>query len=160
MPPGRYLVRINSAGPEAKSPYNFQYYPSGVRRENARVLELAARQRMADIDFQAPLLPEGTTRVRVTWANGTPAAGAGVCVAYAYADDYESMLGKHCISPLDRNGVAVIHLYGKSQVRIFAILSIDRDKGQLPETLRSGTVEVAADRTQDNMSLILISVKH
>jgi len=52
VPPGRYLVMLNANGPSKDSPHGVQYYPSGVRREDAGVLELAAGQRITGIDFR------------------------------------------------------------------------------------------------------------
>ena len=159
IPPGRYMVMVNPNGPYGEWPYDLQYYPSEVRQDKARVFELAAGQRMVEIDFRLPLLPERSTQVRVTWANGTAAAGAHVCVAYEGADDYESLIGRSCVSDADQNGMAVIHTYGRSQVRIFAYHIVDRANQQWPDHLHSRPVQSAADQTQNRINLVLIPAK-
>jgi hypothetical protein len=55
IPPGRYLVLVNPHGPGSEAPHDRQYYPSGVRRDKARVFELAEGQRITGIDFTTPI---------------------------------------------------------------------------------------------------------
>jgi hypothetical protein len=52
VPPGRYVVELNAYGRSKDSPYGVQYYPSGIRREDARVFELTPGQRITSVDFQ------------------------------------------------------------------------------------------------------------
>jgi len=162
IPPGRYRVVVNPDGPHGEWPHDIQYYPGGVRKENAHVLELANGQRLGGIDFRSPLLAARNTRVHVTWADGTAAAGAHVCVAYEHADDYESLTGRQCIRDADPNGVAVIGTYGGSQVRIFAVQFVDRvDRyDQRPfRRFHSPPVQYAADQVPQTVTLVLGSVK-
>jgi hypothetical protein len=158
VPPGRYAVMLNDEGPVDDSPYDLQYYPSGVRRDEARIFELAPSQRIAGIDFRVPVLPERTSQVRVTWANGTAAENAPVCIAYANTDDYESLVGKHCIRNTDEHGLGVIHTYGKSQLRLFAEQFVDREN-QAPERFHSQPVQSAADQIPNIINLVLIPEK-
>jgi hypothetical protein len=154
IPPGRYLVVVNPSGPYDDWPYDLQYYPAGVRKNKARVLELARGQRVEEINFRAPLLRERDTDVRVKWANGTVAAGAHVCVAYENTDDYEALDGRNCIRDTDQNGLAVIHFYGRSQVRVFA-----EQYQPWPDRFRSQPVQSAADQTPNTINLVLTSAK-
>jgi hypothetical protein len=92
--------------------------------------------------------------VRVKWANGTAAAGAHVCVAYENTDDYEALDGRNCIRDTDQNGLAVIHFYGRSQVRVFA-----EQYQPWPDRFRSQPVQSAADQTPNTINLVLTSAK-
>jgi hypothetical protein len=155
IPQGRYLVVVNPGGPNGERPYDIRYYAGAGRKDKAQVLELTNGQRMGGISFRVPPLAERNTRVRVTWANGTTAPGAHVCVAYENADDYESQFGKHCIKDADQNGLAVIPTYGGSQVRVFAQLSADGDAPWLPDRFRSQPVQYAADQIPNTVTLVL-----
>jgi len=160
IPPGRYIVVVNPDGPGAEWPYDLQYYPLRLRPDEARVLELAAGQRLVGIDFRAPLLAERSSQVRVTWANGTAAAGASVCVAYEGGIDYESLAGGNCLKNTDQEGVAVIHTYGRSQVRVFANQFVNQGSEQGSDVIRSRPVQFAADQTPEKIGLVLNPTKH
>jgi hypothetical protein len=54
IPQGRYLVVVNPSGPHDQWPHDIRYYPGGVRKENAQVLELANGQRLGGVDFRIP----------------------------------------------------------------------------------------------------------
>ncbi len=159
IPQGRYLVVVNPGGPDGEKPYDIQYYPGAVRKEKAQVLELANGQRLGGISFRIPLLAERSTRVRVTWADGTAAAGAHVCVAYENTDAYEFLAGERCIKDTDQNGVAVIGTYGRSLVRVFATEYVYREDQQLPDSFQSQPVQHAADQVPNTVNLVLNSVK-
>ncbi len=156
VPPGRYLVVVNSSGPWDSSPYDLQYYPAGVLKEQARVFELRAGQRIAGNDFRVIPLQERTAQVRVTWANGSAAENADVCLAYANTNDYESLVGGNCVAHTDRQGFAVIHAYGKTQLRLFAKQSVYRDNQRGPDTFHSRPVQWAADRIPSRIDLVLV----
>lgn len=153
IPPGRYMVVVNPSGPYDEWPYDLQYYPAGVRKNQARVFELASGQRVEEVNFRVPLLRERDTDVRVKWANGTAAAGAHVCIAYENTDDNESLDGRNCIKDTDKNGLTVIHTYGTSQVRVFA------EQYQWPARFRSEPVQSAANQTPNAINLVLTSAK-
>jgi hypothetical protein len=159
IPQGRYLVVVNPDGPYVEWPYDIQYYPGSVRKENAQVLEVSNGQRLGGISFRIPLLSERNTHVRVTWADGTAVAGARVCVAYENTDDYESLAGRNCIKDADQNGLAVIRTYGGSQVRIVAEQFVDRDDPRLPDRFHSQPVQYAADQIPNTVNLVLNSIK-
>ena len=150
VPPGRYMIELNPQGPDGESPYELQYFPSGVRKSAARVFELAPGQRVTGVDFQTQLLAARNTRVRVTWANGTVAAGASVCFAYENADGYDTLQGRNCSKTTDQNGIAVLATYGRSQVRVFGTSS----------SFHSQSVQIAADQTPNSINLVLTSAKH
>jgi hypothetical protein len=154
IPPGRYMVVVNPSGPYDEWPYDFQYYSAGVRKNQARVFELASGQRVEDVNFRLPLLRERDTDVRVKWANGAAAAGAHVCIAYENTDDYEALDGRNCIRDTDQNGLAVIHFYGRSQLRVFA-----EQYQPWPDRFRSQPVQSAADQTPNTINLVLTSAK-
>jgi hypothetical protein len=158
IPEGRYLVVVNPYGPDNERPYDIQYYPRAVRKENAQVLELANGQRLSGISFRTPRLAERSTQVRVTRADGAAAAGARVCFAYENADDYEALAGSHC-KDVDQDGLAVIRIYGRSQVRIVATQSADGDDRMLPDRFRSQPVQYAADQIPNTVNLVLNFVK-
>jgi hypothetical protein len=112
---------VNTGGPSGTSPYDLQYYPTAIRKEQARIIELAVGQHVAGIDFGLPVLTERSTQVRVTRANGTAVGDASICVAYEGADDYEALAGRNCYARTDQKGLARISTYGRSQVRIYAL---------------------------------------
>jgi hypothetical protein len=157
VPPGLYIVIMNPNGPSGGWPYDFQYFPSGVRKDKARVFELAPGQRMAGINFQVPRLPERNAQLRVTWTDGRAAAGAPVCIAYTNTDDYESLVGKNCIGYTDQNGLAMIHTYGKSELRLFAEQFVYHDNRRWPDRFHSRPVQSGADQIPNIINLVLTS---
>ncbi len=157
VPPGQYMVVLNPDGPSRDWPYDLQYYPSGVRREKARVFQLAAGQRITGIDFKVPLLAERNTQVRVTWPSGTPVAGAHLSVAYENDGDYESLFGSNWIGDAEQNGLKVVHTYGRSQVRILAKQFLNHPSRQGQDTISSRPAQFAADQTPDTITLVLSS---
>jgi hypothetical protein len=150
---------MNPNGPSGESPYDLDYYPSGVRKDKARVFDLGAGQRIAGIDFQVPLLGERNSQVRVTWANGSAAAGVPVCHAYENTDDYESLIGKECFEHTDQKGLALIHTYGKSQVRLFTEQFVYHDNQPGVDRFHSRPVQSRADQIPNTINLVLISEK-
>ena len=139
IPPGRYLVVVNPSGPYDDWPYDLQYYPAGVRKNKARVFELAPGQRMAGINFQVPRLP-GAKTLSCELHGQMDAAGCPVCIAYTNTDDYESLVGKNCIGYTDQNGLAMIHTYGKSELRLFAEQFVYHDNRRWPDRFHSQPV--------------------
>ena len=158
IPRGRYLVVVNPGGPGDGWPHDVQYYPGVLRKEQAHAFALADGERVSGVDFRAPLLSKRPIRVRVTWADGTPAADASVCVAYDQTDDYDALAGRYCIARTDQNGDAVIRAYGESQMRIFAEQYFSGGDGPRESgRRRSAPVQYAADRTPNALSLVLES---
>ena len=158
IPPGRYIVMVNPNGPYDGSPYNIQYYPSGWRTEDAQVLELAAGQQIK-IEFTVPRLAERTIQVRVTWPNGNLAAGAHICAQYEHTQSYGSTGNANSIKDTDQNGVAVIHVYGNSRVRLFAEQSVENAKENRSYSHYSQPIESEADKIPEKLDLVLTSAK-
>ena len=159
IPPGRYVVVVNPYGPYGGWPYDVQYYHSALRAQDARVLELGAGQQIKGIDFNVPRLSERTVRVRTAWPNGEAVSDARICVAYENTKSYESLERANCIQGTGRGGDAVIHVYGRSRVRVFAWQSVDDDKGKRKGTYYSHLVESAASEIPDELNLVLTSAK-
>ena len=68
---GRYLLRMNSYGPQEYSPYAPLYYPSASRREEGEVLEISEKeQHIQNLNFKVKPLVERMLRIRVAWPNG------------------------------------------------------------------------------------------
>jgi hypothetical protein len=150
VPPGRYIVKLNPEGPHDRSPYDLQYYPEGVSRQSAKVFDLAAGQKAEGADFQVSRLKKRRIQVRVIFADGTPGAGAHVSVAYENTNQNESWTGTNWVAGTDQNGLAVIHTYGRSKVRLFA------EKAGYPESFSSQSIQLAADQTPDRIDLVLV----
>jgi len=150
VPPGHYIVKLNPEGPHDTSPYDLQYYPEGVSSQSAKVFDLAAGQKVEGIDFRVSRLTERSIQVRVTFADGTPGAGAHVGVAYENTNQNESQTGTNWVADTDQNGLAVINTYGRTQVRLFA------EKWGYPKSFASQSIRSAADRTPDKINLVLV----
>jgi hypothetical protein len=159
IPAGRYMVLLNPSGPRDEWPYDVQFYPSATSAGDARVLALSEGQEISGIDFHVQRLTERTVQVRVTWPNGNVAAGAHVGVAYEHTKDYESLMGTDTIKDTDQNGVAVIHIYGSSRVRVFAEQFVDNPKKKWWDTRYSRPVESEIGKIPDKIDLVLTSAK-
>lgn len=72
---------------------------------------------------------------------------------------YGALENANGIKDTDRNGVAVIHVYGNSRVRVFAWQSVDDDKGKRTGTYYSHPVKSAANKIPDELSFVLTSAK-
>jgi hypothetical protein len=161
IPLGRYIVMVNPDGPYTQWPYDIQYYPSALRAEDAQVLQVAEGQEIKGVNFTVRRLTERTVQVRVTWPNGSPVAGASLCVAYEHTQEYESLRGAPGYTKTDQNGVGIIHLYGNSRVRLFAEQFVYNAKKAWSEqdTYYSHPVESEIDKIPDKMDLVLTSLK-
>jgi hypothetical protein len=159
IPPGRYVVMVNPDGPYDEGPYDVQYYRSALHAQDAQVLELGAGQQIRGIDFTVPRRTARTVRVRVTWPNGSAEAGAYICVAYEHTKEYESLQYVNGMKATDQNGLAVIHVYGTSRVRVFAEQAVNNDKEQRMDTYYSRPVESVATKVPDELNLVLTSTK-
>jgi hypothetical protein len=148
IPPGRYILMVDPNGPWDGWPYAPQYYPTGVRSEGAKVLVLGQGQQITGIDLKVHRLVQRTIRVRVAWSNGSAAAGVAACAAYENTDSYENK--ETCTSNsvnTDQNGLAILHVYGESRLRLsaetviygpkdtayYASEPVDAEVGMLPE---------------------------
>jgi hypothetical protein len=159
IPPGRYIVMVNPDGPYDEGPYNVQYYRSALHAEEAQRLELSAGQQIRGIDFTVPHLAERMVQVRVTWQNGSGAAGASICVAYEHTKNFGSLSTASRIKDADQNGLGVIHVYGNSRVRLFAAQLVDNEKEKRTDTYYSRPVEAEASKVPEKLDLVLTSPK-
>lgn len=159
IPPGRYTVVVNPDGPSDGFPYDIQYYRSTLQSQDAQVLELGAGQQIKAIDFTLPHLKERTVRVRVTWSDARVAAGAHICVVYEHTKEYGSPQIANGIKDTDQNGLAVIHVYGNSSVRVFANQFVDDAKWNHASTYYSHPVESEASKLPDEIDMVMTSPK-
>jgi hypothetical protein len=159
IPPGRYIVVANEYGPNDQSRYDVQYYRSTSDARNAQILELGPGQRIQGIDFVLPRLTERTVHVQVTWPDGRRAAEAPICVAYEHTENFARLSTASWIKDTDQSGFGVIHVYGRSRVRVFAAQYVDNEKTKRTDTYYSQPVEAAADKVPENIQLILTSPK-
>jgi len=139
--PGRYMVVVNPNGPDERAPYDVQNY-----RE---VFQIAEGQEITGVNFKVHRLKERTIRVRVIWPDGNAAAIASVCVAYEHTRGYEPLEAHNCPLNSDRNGVALVHLYGDSRVRLFVT----------QDSRFSRRVEMPAGSVPDKLDFVLDSKK-
>jgi hypothetical protein len=137
IPPGRYIVMVNPDGPYDEWPYDVQYYRSALHAQEAQILDLSAGQQIKEIDFTVPHLAERMVQVRVTWPNGSGAAGSSICVAYEHTKNLASLSTASRIKDTDQNGLGVIHVYGNSRVRLFAAQLVDNEKEKRTDTYYS-----------------------
>ncbi len=155
IPPGRYVVLVNPDGAYDDWPYDIQYYPAALTIANAQVFDLSKGQRVTGVDFKVPTLPQRTVQVQVRWANGKPAIGAHICVAYEHTKEYESLESTNGIRDTDQDGKATIHLYGDSRVRVFAEQSVDNPKKEWWDTVYSHRLESEASEVPSEVDLVL-----
>jgi hypothetical protein len=80
VPPGRYIIGFNTFWvPSPEAPFPPTYYLSTSQRSEAKVIVVADRQKVGNLEFRLPkpLVPR-TIPVRVTWPDGTPVVDANV----------------------------------------------------------------------------------
>jgi hypothetical protein len=157
IPAGRYKVMVDTTGRKYRWPSEVQFYPSKSRVEDAQSFELSEGQRITGIDFKVPYLAERTVRVRVTWPNEQPVGDAYICVAYEHTEYYEPLQAKQCFMKTEQNGIAVIHVYGRSRVRVFANELVYKDKAW--SEYRSQPAESEANKIPVKIDLVLSSQK-
>jgi hypothetical protein len=81
------------------------------------------------------------------------------CVAYEHTRDYGTRACTNFIARTDRNGVATIYLFGKSQVRLFTEQYVTNEKTKRMDTYSSNTVESEAGKIPEKIDLVLNSSK-
>lgn len=106
-----------------------------------------------------PRLAERTIEVQVTWPDGRRAPEAHICVAYEHTENFASLTTASRIKDTDQSGFAVIHVYGRSRVRVFSAQYVDNGKTKRTDTYYSQPVEAAADKVPENIELVLTSPK-
>lgn len=150
LPPRRYLLTINPNGPTEDSPYAALQYPSPVRLEDARALELAEGQKIERVDFTLKRLAKLSLRVHATWPNGQPAEEASIFAAYVSAGSFQ------ILGTTDREGGATIPVFGESRIRVWAVRFID-DGRIAPAYRYSAAVEIRTGRLPQSLDLVLTS---
>jgi hypothetical protein len=156
IPPGRYVLLLNSSGPRDEWPHDMQYYPSASSIADAQKLEVTEGQRITGIDFTVPRLDRKTVHVRVTWPDGGPAKDAAVCVAYERTEDYGVLACLNDLGRTNQDGVAVVNLYGRTHVRLFAEQMVSSTSGkEWWITYHNQPLEAAADKVPDHVNLVL-----
>jgi hypothetical protein len=160
--PGRYILTINPFGPSEDSPYAPLSYPSAIRAEDARVLDIAVGQHTKNLDFIVSRLPERKLQVRVTWPDGRPVAGASVYVAYEHTKAYVLLNETGDSRVTDHNGLAYIPVFGSSRIRVHAAKSIEDEKTGVISSRYSPPVELEADKLPGKIDLVvsLLALPH
>jgi hypothetical protein len=155
IPPGRYKVMVDSSGVEYRFPPEIQYYPAKLPAEDAQVFELQQGQQIKGIDFKVRHLTQRTVRVRVTSPSGSALRDAFICVAYEHTQYFEPLEAKQCPKATEQDGVAVIHVYGKSRVRVFANQTIYNNQSKSFDEHHSHPVESEANAMPAKIDLVL-----
>lgn len=73
--------------------------------------------------------------------------------------NYESLQRTNRVKDADQNGLAVIHLYSNSRVRVFAEQLVDNAKENGLDTRYSRFVESEASKMPGKIDLVLTSAK-
>jgi hypothetical protein len=154
VPPGTYKLTINPYGPSDDSPYAPIYYPSAARRDDAGTLQVVAGQPIEHLDFVVNALPKRTLEVRATWPGGKPAEGAWVFIAYEDTLAYNSPLDAFDHRIADRDGIADLHVFGDSRIRVFAEAIVD-DNTVRGSARFSAPVELDAAKLPPRLKLVV-----
>jgi hypothetical protein len=153
LPPGSYVVRINSNGPGPESPYAPTFYPSSPNREGAHVFHLAEGQHIRNVDFALRRLYERKLQVHIRWPDGRPVDEASVSVGYEHADDYNR--GGGFKSDADHGGVAEIPVFTGSHIRVWAQGRVEGPR--FPTDYHSSGIELDTDRLPPRLELVVSS---
>jgi hypothetical protein len=136
-----------------------KYYPLASRTQDAQVFQIGEGQQIEGVNFTLPRLAERTVQVRVNLQNGKEVPDVPVCVAYEHTRDYGTRACTNFIARTDQNGVATIHLFGNSQVRLFTEQYVNNEKTKQMDTYSSNTVESEAGKIPEKINLVLNSSK-
>jgi hypothetical protein len=155
IPPGSYKFTINPYGPSDDWPYAPVYYPSERQSADAGVLEVAAGQHVKIGDFVLNPLPGRKLRARVTWPDGKAAEGAWVYVAYEHTLAYKSLRDAVDFRKADHGGVAELHVFGGSRIRVFAEDVVEDSKTVVGSPRYSAPVEFDTTKLPTDLNLVL-----
>jgi hypothetical protein len=158
VPSGSYKLTINPYGPSEESPYARVNYSSEKHGEDAGVLKIAEGQHVKNIDFALSRLPERTVETRVTWPDGKTADGAWVYVAYEHTAAYQSLNKTVDFGKTDHDGIAHLHVFGDSRIRVFAEDIVD-DKRSAESARYSAPVELDITKLPARLDLFLSASK-
>lgn len=157
LPTGsRYVLLLNSFGPHQDSPYATVYYPSALRPEDARILEIKPEDpHIRNLQFVVTRLPERTLHVRTAWPNGQPVGGAWVHVAYEHTREWEDPTSSVQGGITDQKGVSELHLFGDLRVRVFAVEYVEDKMVSSPRY--SALVELETGKLPPSLDLVVSS---
>lgn len=134
------FVTFGCSQPVSEFSISLLYYPSAVRGEAARVLEIKAGERhIKNIDFMVRELAERTLQVRARWADGRPVDRGEIHIAYEHTGSWENLVTAPLCCSTDGTGNAEIHVFGDSRVRVFAEGFVGGGQGDCEATGRSGS---------------------
>jgi hypothetical protein len=153
LSPGRYILMIDPYGPTGDSPYGPQYCPSMARPEDEGVFVIGEGQHLADVICAARRLAKRTLQVRVAWPDGRPMDGAQIHVVYEHSASW----GLRADEPqsTDGAGIARIHIFGDSRVRLWA--RHFHHRGDTSTAEYSAAVELEAARLPPTLDLVASS---
>jgi hypothetical protein len=151
---GRYVLLINPFGPYDDSPYPRRYYPAAERREDARVFEIGGSDHTWNVRIAVNRLVRRDLRVHAIWPNGQPADDTWVHLAYENARGYEDPVTSALSQVTDRTGVAELHTFGDSRIRVQAEKAVDDQKGSAPSRY-SAVVELETTTLPRSLDLVL-----
>ena len=79
IPPGDYLVGVNTNGLTSSLPYETRFYPGVPDRSAAKVITIAGAETIEGLDFQlGEPLPTRRIEIEVVWQDGKPVINADV----------------------------------------------------------------------------------
>lgn len=129
IPPGEYTLSINfGEKPTDLSPYATYFYPKASNRALAKIFEIYADTRIANLIFQlSPPLAKRKIVGRVFGSDGAPAANVYVALRDVEGDKEDALLG---FSPIktDKGGNFSLMSFEMRKYQIFAILLQGSDK--------------------------------
>jgi hypothetical protein len=129
IPPGEYTLSINfDEKPTDLSPYATYFYPKAANRALAKIFEIYADSRIANLIFQlSPPLAKRKIVGRVFGSDGKPAANVYVALRDVEGDKEDAFLG---FSPIktDKGGNFSLTSFETRKYQIFAILLQGSDK--------------------------------
>jgi hypothetical protein len=105
--PGKYVLGLEVGhAPTIDVPYASRYYPEGREAAKAAVIEVHAGEQIGNIEFNVGTeVARRRVRVRVTWANGSPAINATAYLRDAH-NPYSSVANEQTLT--DANGEALL----------------------------------------------------
>lgn len=115
--PGRYILAVGyTIPPDTDSPFPATFYPNALNRGEAAIVEIAANQKIGDLEFRLPAhLAEKKIKGAVVWADGRPASGVDV---YLKEDEYTICCVMKNVKT-DANGNFVLIGYENRRYRIW-----------------------------------------
>jgi hypothetical protein len=105
--PGKYVLGFELGhSPTLDVPYASRFFPEGLNGQKATLIELHSGEQIKDLKFDVGKeVARRRVRVRVTWADGSPAANATAYLRDAH-NPYSSVADKQ--TPTDAKGEAIL----------------------------------------------------